>query len=322
MLMKFYQAMSLCTCVVETHIQDYTSLFDWLESTWELANPVSKPFSLRGHIMLRRPGRWMFLSDPRVEGVGNSGNVESKEASKLFDARSQCIWYMSWYQASQWYYMHAMLHTADTMSTLMRQRQQLQCTAIWGSNHTLSGGFDPSACSQHDILDEAAGVSGIQWRRWSLETAGRAWRVWVLSQAAMMYTRWNMYRYVTSVFLFCTSRVLTTSFSIFQYIPASSKKNSKDFHIYNDIVRLPPLSSPALGPQDLTESALLEVLKRLPCFPPLQRLVGPGGRYRFGRMEATGFINAPNVGPGRWFIRLSHVNPMFIPFFIVLHTCQ
>lgn len=82
-------------------------------------------------------------------------------------------------------------------------------------------------------------------------------------------------------------------------------------------MRLPPLSSPALGPQDLTESALLEVLKRLPCFPPLQRLVGPGGRYRFGRMEATGFINsAPNVGPGRWFIRLSHVNPMFIPFFI------
>lgn len=68
-----------------------------------------------------------------------------------------------------------------------------------------------------------------------------------------------------------------------------------DFHIYNDIVRLPPLSSPALGPQDLTESALLEVLKRLPCFPPLQRLVGPGGRYRFGRMEVVFQLTATEL---------------------------
>lgn len=191
MLMKFYQAMSLCTCVVETHIQDYTSLFDWLESTWELANPVSKPFSLRGHIMLRRPGRWMFLSDPRVEGVGNSGNVESKEASNLFDAKSQCIWYMSWYQASQYYIARNAAHGRYDEYTFLRQRQQLQCSAIcaiWGSNHTLSGGFDPSACSQHDILDEAAGVSGIQWRRWSLELTARQSlkSLRVLSQAAMM----------------------------------------------------------------------------------------------------------------------------------------
>lgn len=60
---------------------------------------------------------------------------------------------------------------------------------------------------------------------------------------------------------------------------------SQDFHVYNDIVRLPSLTTlPCPGPQDLTESALLEVLKRLPSFPPLQRLAG--GRYRFGRIEA------------------------------------
>eukprot|EP00435_Cladocopium_sp_Y103_P025284 s1935_g6.t1 len=67
-----------------------------------------------------------------------------------------------------------------------------------------------------------------------------------------------------------------------------------DFHIYNDIVRLPPLAPPpCLGPQDLTESALLEVLKRLPCFPPLQRL--PGGRYRFGRMEVVFQLTATEL---------------------------
>eukprot|EP00434_Breviolum_minutum_P012763 symbB.v1.2.011249.t2/scaffold748.1/size165754/3 len=67
-----------------------------------------------------------------------------------------------------------------------------------------------------------------------------------------------------------------------------------DFHVYNDIVRLPPLTTlPCPGPQDLTESALLEVLKRLPSFPPLQRLAG--GRYRFGRIEVLFQLTATEL---------------------------
>jgi len=67
-----------------------------------------------------------------------------------------------------------------------------------------------------------------------------------------------------------------------------------DFHVYNDILRLPPLTTlPCPGPQDLTESALLEVLKRLPSFPPLQRLAG--GRYRFGRIEVLFQLTATEL---------------------------
>ena len=57
---------------------------------------------------------------------------------------------------------------------------------------------------------------------------------------------------------------------------------------------------------DLIESALMEVLRRLPGFPPLLRLPGPG-HYRFGRVEvlfqlagtdlAARVLSSPNAAP-------------------------
>ncbi|OLQ13087.1 hypothetical protein AK812_SmicGene2947 [Symbiodinium microadriaticum] len=81
----------------------------------------------------------------------------------------------------------------------------------------------------------------------------------------------------------------------------------EDFHIYNDIVRSPPLQAPlSSGPMDLIESALMEVLRRLPGFPPLLRLPGPG-HYRFGRVEvlfqlagtdlAARVLSSPSAAP-------------------------
>ncbi|CAK9082914.1 unnamed protein product [Durusdinium trenchii] len=73
--------------------------------------------------------------------------------------------------------------------------------------------------------------------------------------------------------------------SLTKFLELVGSSGGEDFHIYNDIVRLPPLTSPpCLGPKDLTESTLLEVLKRLPGFPPLLRTEG---RYRFGRVEVV-----------------------------------
>lgn len=63
-----------------------------------------------------------------------------------------------------------------------------------------------------------------------------------------------------------------------------------DFHAYHDIVRLPPLAQhllPSALPRDIVESALLEVLKRLPCFPSLRRAASGPGRHLFGSLEVA-----------------------------------
>lgn len=58
-----------------------------------------------------------------------------------------------------------------------------------------------------------------------------------------------------------------------------------DFHVYCSAARLPPSpgSVSQQVPQDAVESSLLQVLHRLPQFPPLRRL--RPGRYLFGRLE-------------------------------------
>lgn len=80
-------------------------------------------------------------------------------------------------------------------------------------------------------------------------------------------------------------RHVLTMPTLMQLMELVAAQGGDAFQVYHDVVRLPPLaaSRPLFAPPDLTEAALLEVLKRLPSFPPLQRL--PGGRYRFGRVE-------------------------------------
>ncbi|CAJ1386119.1 unnamed protein product [Effrenium voratum] len=77
--------------------------------------------------------------------------------------------------------------------------------------------------------------------------------------------------------------VLSTQ-SISRLLEMVGSYGGDDFHIYNEIARLPPLRQPpSAGPQDLTEAALLELLRRLPGFGFLPRL--GAGRYRFGSLE-------------------------------------
>lgn len=81
-------------------------------------------------------------------------------------------------------------------------------------------------------------------------------------------------------------RHVLTSATITQVLERVPALGGDDFHIYNDIVRSPPLQAPlSSGPMDLIESALMEVLRRLPGFPPLLRLLPGPGHYRFGRVE-------------------------------------
>ncbi|CAE7503775.1 unnamed protein product [Symbiodinium necroappetens] len=102
-------------------------------------------------------------------------------------------------------------------------------------------------------------------------------------------------------------RHVLTSTTITQVLERVPALGGDDFHIYNDIVRSPPLQAPlSSGPMDLIESALMEVLRRLPGFPPLLRLPGPG-HYRFGRVEvlfqlagtdlAARVLSSPNAAP-------------------------
>lgn len=59
-----------------------------------------------------------------------------------------------------------------------------------------------------------------------------------------------------------------------------------DFQIYGGIARLPPTPGSVAGgtvPRDAVEAAVLQVLQRLPPFPPLRRL--RPGCFRFGRLE-------------------------------------
>lgn len=102
-------------------------------------------------------------------------------------------------------------------------------------------------------------------------------------------------------------RHVLTSTTITQVLERVPALGGDDFHIYNDIVRSPPLQAPlSSGPMDLIESALMEVLRRLPGFPPLLRLPGPG-HYRFGRVEvlfqlagtdlAARVLSSPSAAP-------------------------
>lgn len=60
-------------------------------------------------------------------------------------------------------------------------------------------------------------------------------------------------------------RHVLTSTTITQVLERVPALGGDDFHIYNDIVRSPPLQAPlSSGPMDLIESALMEVLRRLP----------------------------------------------------------